>query len=95
MCVLVPIGLLFRVPLRAFIAAVKEPAILAFTTTPSESALPPAMERLEELGVPRKIIAFILPLGCPGFAHQQTSTNATVLERVKAWYTKHEVLRSN
>jgi proton glutamate symport protein len=62
-CVLIPIALLFRVPLRAFIAAVKEPAILAFTTTSSESALPIAMERLEELGIPRNIIAFILPLG--------------------------------
>lgn len=61
--VLVPIALAFGVPLRPFIAAVKEPAILAFTTTSSESALPIAMERLEELGVPRKLIAFILPLG--------------------------------
>ena len=62
-CVLLPIALLFRIPVRAFVAAVKEPAILAFTTTSSESALPLAMERLEELGVPRNIIAFILPLG--------------------------------
>lgn len=61
--VLVPIALVFRVPLRAFLTAVKEPAILAFTTTSSESALPIAMERLEEMGVPRNIIAFILPLG--------------------------------
>lgn len=62
-CVLIPIAWLFGVPVRAFIATVREPAILAFTTTSSESALPLAMERLEELGVPRKIISFILPLG--------------------------------
>jgi len=61
--VLVPIALLFGVSLKAFIRAVKEPAILAFTTTSSESALPLAMERLEQMGIPRKIISFILPLG--------------------------------
>ncbi len=62
-CVLVPIALLFGISLKGFIRAVKEPAILAFTTTSSESALPLAMERLEELGIPRKIISFTLPLG--------------------------------
>jgi proton glutamate symport protein len=61
--VMLPIALLFRVPLRKFIKAVKEPAIIAFSTTSSEAALPRAMEVLERLGVPRRIVSFVLPLG--------------------------------
>ncbi|HEX6834950.1 MAG TPA: cation:dicarboxylase symporter family transporter [Polyangia bacterium] len=61
--VLVPVALLTRVPLRRFLRAVKEPALLAFSTASSEAALPRAMETIEELGVPRPIVAFILPLG--------------------------------
>jgi proton glutamate symport protein len=61
--VLLPIAIMFRVPLRKFIKAVKEPAVIAFSTTSSEAALPRAMEVLERLGVPRRIVAFVLPLG--------------------------------
>ena len=61
--VLLPIALLFRVPVRRFIKAISEPVTIAFATTSSESALPIAMERLEELGVPRKIVAFVMPTG--------------------------------
>ena len=61
--VLVPVALLFRVPLRKFLKAVKEPAVIAFSTTSSEAALPRAMEVLERLGVPRRIVSFVLPLG--------------------------------
>jgi len=61
--VLLPIALLFKVPIRKFIRAVKEPAIIAFSTTSSEAALPRAMEVLERLGVPRRIVSFVLPLG--------------------------------
>jgi Na+/H+-dicarboxylate symporter len=61
--VLVPVALLFKVPLRKFIKAVREPAVIAFSTTSSEAALPRAMEVLERLGCPRRIVAFILPLG--------------------------------
>jgi proton glutamate symport protein len=61
--VLLPVALLFRVPLRKFIQAVKEPAVIAFSTTSSEAALPRAMEVVERLGVPRRIVAFVLPLG--------------------------------
>jgi proton glutamate symport protein len=49
--------------LRRFGRAVKEPALIAFSTASSEAALPRAMETMEELGVPRSIVAFILPLG--------------------------------
>ena len=61
--VLLPVALLFRIPLRRFINAVSEPVVIAFATTSSESALPIAMERMEEFGVPRKIVAFVMPTG--------------------------------
>jgi len=61
--VFLPIALIFKVPIRKFIRAVKEPAIIAFSTTSSEAALPRAMEVLERLGVPRRIVSFVLPLG--------------------------------
>lgn len=61
--VLLPVALLFGVPIRKFVKAVKEPAVIAFSTTSSEAALPRAMEVLERLGVPRRIVAFVLPLG--------------------------------
>jgi proton glutamate symport protein len=63
LCVFLPIALMFGVPIRKFIRAVKEPAIIAFSTTSSEAALPRAMEVLERLGVPRRIVSFVLPLG--------------------------------
>jgi proton glutamate symport protein len=63
LCVLLPVALLARVPLRDFFNAVKEPATIAFATTSSESALPKAMENMERLGVPRRIVGFVLPTG--------------------------------
>jgi proton glutamate symport protein len=61
--VLFPVALMARVPLRDFFNAVKEPATIAFATTSSESALPKAMENMERLGVPRRIVGFVLPTG--------------------------------
>jgi proton glutamate symport protein len=61
--VFLPVAILFRVPIRKFAKAVKEPAVIAFSTTSSEAALPRAMEVLERLGVPRRIVSFVLPLG--------------------------------
>ncbi len=61
--VLLPIALLFRVPLRAFIKAVAEPVTIAFGTASSEAALPRAMEAMEAIGVPRQIVAFVIPTG--------------------------------
>ncbi len=61
--VFLPIALIFKVPIRKFVRAVREPAIIAFSTTSSEAALPRAMEVLERLGVPRRIVSFVLPLG--------------------------------
>jgi proton glutamate symport protein len=61
--VLAPILLLARIPLRRFAAAVAEPTALGFATTSSEVALPLAMERMEEFGVPRWIVSFVIPTG--------------------------------
>ena len=61
--VLLPAALLARVPLRSFVAAVGEPAAIGFATTTSEAALPLAMERMEEFGVPRWIVSFVIPTG--------------------------------
>lgn len=63
LCVLVPVALMTGVPLRRFIEAVREPALIAFSTTSSEAALPKAFEGLEKMGVPRRIVAFVLPAG--------------------------------
>jgi proton glutamate symport protein len=62
-CVLFPVALLFKVPVRRFIGAVREPWLIAFTTASSEAAFPLAMERMEQFGVPRRIVAFVLPTG--------------------------------
>ncbi len=52
-----------KVPLKAFIRAVREPFTLAFATANSEAALPDAFARMERLGVPRGIVGFVLPAG--------------------------------
>jgi proton glutamate symport protein len=61
--VLMPVALLVKVPIRKFLKAISEPVSIAFATTSSESALPKAMENMEKLGVPRKIVSFVLPTG--------------------------------
>ncbi len=61
--VLVPVALIARIPLRKFLAAVKEPALIAFSTTSSEAALPKAFANMEAFGVPRRIVSFVLPTG--------------------------------
>lgn len=61
--VLLPVALFIRLPIRKFILAISEPVSIAFATTSSESALPKAMENMEKLGVPRKIVSFVLPTG--------------------------------
>jgi proton glutamate symport protein len=61
--VLLPAALLFKVPIARFLAAVAEPATIAFATATSEAALPRAMEQMEALGVPRRIVSFVIPAG--------------------------------
>lgn len=52
-----------RIPLRRFIAAAKEPFLIAFSTASSEAALPRALENMERYGVPKHIVAFVIPTG--------------------------------
>jgi proton glutamate symport protein len=61
--VLLPIALVARIPLKGFVSAVAEPATIAFATSTSEAALPRAMECMEDFGVPRRIVAFVIPAG--------------------------------
>jgi proton glutamate symport protein len=61
--VLLPIALVWKVPLRRFWAATQEPWLLAFSTASSECALPLAFRNMERLGVPRRIVSFVLPAG--------------------------------
>jgi proton glutamate symport protein len=63
LCVLLPVALIARVPLRKFLQATREPALIAFSTTSSEAALPKAMAAMESIGVPKRIVAFVMPTG--------------------------------
>ncbi len=55
--------LLTRVHMGTFLSAIREPAIIAFTTATSDAALPRALQILEGLGIPRRIVSFVLPTG--------------------------------
>ncbi len=61
--VLLPIAIIAKVPHKLFWKHVKEPFLIAFSTASSEAALPLAMENLEKMGVPKRIVAFVLPTG--------------------------------
>ena len=61
--VLGAVAIIARVPIKQFIRAVREPFVIAFATTSSESALPKAMEVMERLGVPPRIVGFVMPTG--------------------------------
>ncbi len=60
---MLPAAWLARVPVRGFLRAVAKPATIAFATSTSEAALPSAMEAMEAFGVPRSIVAFVIPAG--------------------------------
>jgi len=60
---LLPAALIARVPIIAFLKQVREPFLIAFSTTSSDAALPLAMQRMEAFGVPRRIVAFVMPTG--------------------------------
>src|SRR5215472_4090815 len=66
LCILVvlwPAIPLFRIPAAKFYRAVREPAMIAFSTASSEAALPLALENMEAFGVPQHIVGFVLPTG--------------------------------
>ena len=57
------VAYIIRLPVRQFLNAIKEPFALAFVTTSSEAALPKAMEVMERLGVPKRVVGFVIPTG--------------------------------
>src|SRR6185295_11571434 len=57
------VKLLTRVHLPTFLKAIREPAMIAFTTASSDAALPRALQVLEQLGLPRSIVGFVVPTG--------------------------------
>jgi Na+/H+-dicarboxylate symporter len=61
--VLLPILRLARIPVGRFFRAAAEPVTIGFATASSEASLPRAMEQMESFGVPRQIVAFVLPTG--------------------------------
>jgi proton glutamate symport protein len=61
--VLLPVMLWCRIPVMEFLRAIKDPALLAFTTTSSDAALPDAMKRMIAFGVPKRIVSFVMPMG--------------------------------
>jgi proton glutamate symport protein len=61
LCILLPLALLARVPLREFLKVAREPSLLAFSAASSDAALPQAMRALEGYGVPRRIVSFVMP----------------------------------
>ena len=61
--VLVAACKIVKISTRALIKAVQEPALLAFSTASSEAALPKAMKIMEDFGVPKSIVGFVMPTG--------------------------------
>ncbi|HEY6928432.1 MAG TPA: cation:dicarboxylase symporter family transporter [Thermoanaerobaculia bacterium] len=61
--VLVPALLIARARLRVFIRKIREPFLLAFSTASSEAALPRALEKMVEFGVPESVAGFVIPAG--------------------------------
>jgi Na+/H+-dicarboxylate symporter len=45
------------------VAAIRQPALLAFATASSEAAYPRTLDELQKFGVSRRIASFVLPLG--------------------------------
>ncbi|MGZ8898687.1 MAG: dicarboxylate/amino acid:cation symporter [Candidatus Binatia bacterium] len=63
LCVLLPVALWARVPVLGFLRLIKDPALLAFSTTSSDAAMPDAMKRMIQFGVPKRIVSFVMPMG--------------------------------
>jgi proton glutamate symport protein len=94
--VLLPIALFFRIPIKKFLTAAAEPISIAFATASSEAALPKALENMERFGVPKKIVAFVIPTGysfnldgttlylslAAVFVAQMSGVNLTIMEQV-------------
>jgi proton glutamate symport protein len=61
--IILPLMILLKIPIKQYLLAISEPASIGFATANSESALPRALESMERFGVPRNIVAFVIPTG--------------------------------
>lgn len=61
--VFVPVMWIIRVRVGAFLRAIREPALTAFSTASSEAALPRLLEDMVVFGVPRRVASFVIPTG--------------------------------
>lgn len=61
--VLIPALMICRVSVLGFFRKIREPFLIAFSTASSEAALPRALERIVEFGVPKSVAGFVLPAG--------------------------------
>ena len=61
--VLAPALLFFKIPAASFWRAAREPFLIGFSTASSEAALPLALENMEQFGVPKHIVGFVIPTG--------------------------------
>jgi len=63
MLVLVVVCAIVKISFKSLLKAIIDPAFLAFTTASSEAALPKAMDIMENFGVPKRIVGFVMPTG--------------------------------
>jgi len=61
--VFIPTAIVFKINILHFFKAIVKPVSLAFATTSSEAALPSAMEAMTKLGVSKKVVSFVMPMG--------------------------------
>jgi Na+/H+-dicarboxylate symporter len=61
--ILMGICALLKIPFFSLLSAIREPVVLAFSTASSESAMPKAIEALEQFGCSKRVVSFVLPLG--------------------------------
>jgi len=94
--VFVPVMVIMKIPIGKFFSAVKEPAMIAFSTTSSDAALPAALRQMRAFGVPNRIVSFVLPTGysfnldgstlylavCSIFVAQAAAIDLTVTQQV-------------
>jgi Na+/H+-dicarboxylate symporter len=61
--VLSGICLIFKIPYVKVMTSIGQAMMLSFGTSSSEVSMPLQLERLKELGIPERIVSFVLPLG--------------------------------
>jgi proton glutamate symport protein len=79
--ILLPIAIAFKIPVKKFVLAIADPVALAFATTSSESALPKAMKAMESIGVPRKIVSFVMPV-CGASSGDSIDLGTTIINGI-------------